>query len=71
MMDAVTAVAGSGPAYVFAFTRALAQAGEAQGLPPAVAAHRPAPRPRATTATSTALVAPRAMNWRVASAYPV
>ena len=38
MMDAVTAMAGSGPAYVFAFTRALAQAGEAQGLPPAVAA---------------------------------
>lgn len=38
MMDAVTAMAGSGPAYVFAFTRALAAAGEAQGLPPAVAA---------------------------------
>ena len=38
MMDAVTAMAGSGPAYVFAFTRALAQAGVAQGLPPAVAA---------------------------------
>lgn len=38
MMDAVTAVAGSGPAYVFAFTRALAAAGEAQGLPSAVAA---------------------------------
>lgn len=38
MMDAVTAVAGSGPAYVFAFTRALAAAGEAQGLPPTVAA---------------------------------
>ena len=38
MMDAVTAVAGSGPAYVFAFTRALAEAGAAQGLPPSVAA---------------------------------
>lgn len=38
MMDAATAVAGSGPAYVFAFTRALAGAGEAQGLPPRVAA---------------------------------
>lgn len=38
MMDAVTAVAGSGPAYVFAFTRALAAAGEAQGLPSTVAA---------------------------------
>ena len=38
MMDAVTAMAGSGPAYVFAFTRALAEAGVAQGLPPEVAA---------------------------------
>ena len=38
MMDAVTAMAGSGPAYVFAFTRALAAAGEAQGLPHEVAA---------------------------------
>lgn len=38
MMDAVTAMAGSGPAYVFAFTRALAEAGVAQGLPSAVAA---------------------------------
>lgn len=38
MMDAVTAVAGSGPAYVFAFTRALAEAGVAQGLPREVAA---------------------------------
>jgi len=38
MMDAVTALAGSGPAYVFAFTRALAEAGVAQGLPSAVAA---------------------------------
>ena len=38
MMNAVTAMAGSGPAYVFAFTRALAEAGAAEGLPPAIAA---------------------------------
>ena len=33
MMDAVTAVSGSGPAYVFLFTEALAAAAEAEGLP--------------------------------------
>ncbi len=32
LIDIATAVAGSGPAYVHAFTRVLAQAGEAQGL---------------------------------------
>ncbi|SDQ19065.1 pyrroline-5-carboxylate reductase [Pseudovibrio sp. Tun.PSC04-5.I4] len=32
-MDAVTAVSGSGPAYVFHLIEALAQAGAAQGLP--------------------------------------
>lgn len=32
-MDAVTAVSGSGPAYVFHLIEALAQAGEAEGLP--------------------------------------
>jgi len=33
LMDAVTAVSGSGPAYVFLFTEALAAAAEAEGLP--------------------------------------
>ena len=36
-MDAVTAVSGSGPAYFFRFTEALAAAGAAEGLPPAIA----------------------------------
>lgn len=34
MMDAVTAVSGSGPAYFFYLTEALAKAGEKLGLPP-------------------------------------
>ena len=36
-MDAVTAVSGSGPGYVFHFVEALAAAGEAQGLAPDLA----------------------------------
>ena len=36
-MDAVTAVSGSGPAYVFLTIEALAAAGEAEGLPPDLA----------------------------------
>ena len=36
-MDAVTAVSGSGPAYVFLLIEALAAAGEAEGLPPDLA----------------------------------
>jgi len=36
-MDAVTAVSGSGPAYVFLMIEALAAAGEAEGLGPEVA----------------------------------
>lgn len=37
LMDAVTAVSGSGPAYFFLLMEALASAGERQGLPPDVA----------------------------------
>ncbi len=33
LMNAATAVAGSAPAFVYAFTQALARAGEARGLP--------------------------------------
>ncbi len=36
-MDAVTGVSGSGPAYIFNMIEALAAAGEAQGLDPALA----------------------------------
>jgi pyrroline-5-carboxylate reductase len=37
MIDVVTAVSGSGPAYVFLMVEALAAAGEAQGLPANIA----------------------------------
>lgn len=37
LMDAVTAISGSGPAYVFHFTEALTEAGISLGLTPALA----------------------------------
>ncbi|HEX4409185.1 MAG TPA: pyrroline-5-carboxylate reductase [Xanthobacteraceae bacterium] len=37
LMDAVTAVSGSGPAYIFLLAETLAEAGIAAGLPPALA----------------------------------
>jgi pyrroline-5-carboxylate reductase len=37
LIDAATAVSGSGPAYVFYLTECLAAAGEKQGLPPDIA----------------------------------
>ncbi|MEM6849160.1 MAG: pyrroline-5-carboxylate reductase [Pseudomonadota bacterium] len=38
LIDAATAVSGSGPAYVFHMVEAMTAAGEAEGLPPDVAA---------------------------------
>ena len=39
LLDAVTAVSGSGPAYIFLLTQYLAEAGEAAGLSPDLAQH--------------------------------
>ena len=53
LMDAVTAVSGSGPAYVFLLAEALAAAGKAAGLPQALAEQLA----RSTVAGSGALLA--------------
>lgn len=68
LMDAVTAVSGSGPAYFFWLTEQLAKAGEAAGLPRAVAAQLA----RRTAIGSAALLAqsvepPAALVAQVAS----
>ncbi|CAO4184667.1 pyrroline-5-carboxylate reductase [Methylorubrum populi] len=52
LIDAVTAVSGSGPAYVFLLAEALAEAGVAAGLPPDLAAQLA----RATVAGAGALL---------------
>ena len=53
LMDAVTAVSGSGPAYVFLMAEALAEAGRAQGLDDVTAARLA----RATVSGAGALLA--------------
>lgn len=52
LLDAVTAVSGSGPAYLFLLTQYLAEAGEAAGLAPELAQHLA----RATMTGSAALM---------------
>jgi pyrroline-5-carboxylate reductase len=68
LMDAVTAVSGSGPAYVFLMAEAMAEAGRAQGLDAATAARLA----RATISGAGALLAadprdPEALRKEVTS----
>jgi len=58
LLDAVTAVSGSGPAYVFLLAEALAQAGAAAGLPADLAGRLA----RATVAGSGELLARSALD---------
>jgi pyrroline-5-carboxylate reductase len=58
LMDVVTALSGSGPAYVFALTEAMAAAGAAEGLPPDVALALA----RATVAGAGAMLAAKDAN---------
>jgi pyrroline-5-carboxylate reductase len=58
LMDAVTAVSGSGPAYVFLLVEAMAEAGRAEGLDAATAARLA----RATITGAGALLAAEARD---------
>ena len=68
-LDAVTALSGSGPAYAFLLVEALAQAGEAEGLSPSIAATLA----RATLISASAVLmnnplSPRQLREQVTSA---
>ena len=68
-IDAVTALSGSGPAYVFLLTECLAQAGEKLGLDPAVAARLARATVEGAGALMTAMpdISPRTLRENVTS----